>query len=80
MTRLMIVAGEPLFVPANSDEQMLERSRRKVERSLDAVAARAYFIVGLRHREPFLRVPRKPRNTPPNRPARQVRSANLTLQ
>ncbi len=45
-SKLVFVAGEPLFVPDNSDEQMLERSRRKVERSLDAVAARAYFLVG----------------------------------
>ena len=45
-SKLVFVAGEPLFVPANADERTLERSRRKVELSLDVVAARAYFLSG----------------------------------
>ena len=45
-SKLAFVAGDPLFVPANSDEQMLELARRKVERSLDNVTARASALVG----------------------------------
>ena len=45
-SQLAFVAGEPLFVPANSDEQMLELARREVERSLNTVTARAYALTG----------------------------------
>ena len=45
-SKLVFVAGEPLFVPANSDEQMLELARRKVAHSLDKVVARAYALAG----------------------------------
>jgi 3-deoxy-D-manno-octulosonic-acid transferase len=45
-SKLVFVAGEPLFVPANADERILELARRKVERSLDAVAARAHALAG----------------------------------
>jgi lysophospholipid acyltransferase (LPLAT)-like uncharacterized protein len=45
-SKLVFVAGDPLFVPANSDEQMLEQARRKVERSLDEVVGRAYALAG----------------------------------
>jgi lysophospholipid acyltransferase (LPLAT)-like uncharacterized protein len=45
-SKLAFVAGDPLFVPANSDEQMLELARRKVEHSLDTVVARAYALAG----------------------------------
>jgi lysophospholipid acyltransferase (LPLAT)-like uncharacterized protein len=40
-----VAAGDPLFVPANADDIELERARLDVERSLDAVTARAYAIV-----------------------------------
>ena len=45
-SKLVFVAGEPLFVPANSDEQMLELARWRVERSLEAVVARTYALAG----------------------------------
>jgi 3-deoxy-D-manno-octulosonic-acid transferase len=45
-SKLVFVAGEPLFVPANSDAQMLELTRREVERSLNNVTARAYALTG----------------------------------
>ena len=45
-SKLVFVAGEPLFVPANSDEQMLELARRKIAHSLDKVVARAYALAG----------------------------------
>ena len=45
-SKLVFVAGEPLFVPANSDEQMLELARRKVAHSLDKVVARTYALAG----------------------------------
>jgi lysophospholipid acyltransferase (LPLAT)-like uncharacterized protein len=45
-SKLVFVTGEPLFVPANADERMVELARRKVERSLDAVAARAHALAG----------------------------------
>jgi 3-deoxy-D-manno-octulosonic-acid transferase len=44
-SRLAYVAGEPLFVPANTDEDGLERARLAVERELNAVTARAYQLV-----------------------------------
>jgi lysophospholipid acyltransferase (LPLAT)-like uncharacterized protein len=40
-----LAAGDPLFVPANADVIELERARLDVERSLNAVTARAYAIV-----------------------------------
>ena len=45
-SKLVFVAGEPSFVPANSDEQMLDLARRKVERSLEAFVARAHALAG----------------------------------
>ncbi len=43
---LAVVAGEPIFVDRNADEVGLERARRAVEYSLNAVTARAYELAG----------------------------------
>ena len=68
-SKLAFVAGEPLFVPANADEQMLEGARRKVERSLDAVVARAHALAGAKApRAVTAEWAGKPPNTLPNRP------------
>ena len=45
-SKLVFVAGEPFFVPANADERILELARQRIERSLDAVAARAHALAG----------------------------------
>ncbi len=45
-SRLAFVAGDPLLVPANADEQALELARRKVEQLLDKVVARAHALAG----------------------------------
>ncbi|WP_046866449.1 lysophospholipid acyltransferase family protein [Microvirga massiliensis] len=41
-----IVLGDPIFVPRDADEAGLEAARQEVERSLDAIHARAYERVG----------------------------------
>jgi 3-deoxy-D-manno-octulosonic-acid transferase len=41
---LAIVAGDPIFVPAEATETELENARLDVERSLNAATARAYDI------------------------------------
>lgn len=40
-----LVAGEPVRVPADADEEALERARVTVESNLNAATARAYAIV-----------------------------------
>lgn len=44
--KLAFVAGEPIFVPADADDELQERLRQDVERSLNAVTARAYELAG----------------------------------
>jgi lysophospholipid acyltransferase (LPLAT)-like uncharacterized protein len=43
-----IVLGDPIFVPLGADAAAIETARLEVERSLDAVHARAYERVGAR--------------------------------
>jgi lysophospholipid acyltransferase (LPLAT)-like uncharacterized protein len=45
-----MVLGEPIFVADGADDEALERARKTVEASLDAVHARAYELVGGRDR------------------------------
>jgi lysophospholipid acyltransferase (LPLAT)-like uncharacterized protein len=43
------VAGEPIRVPPDADAEMLEAARCTLQRSLDAVTARAYAIADAQH-------------------------------
>lgn len=43
-SKLALVAGDPIFVAADADENEIERKRRQVEKSLNAVTSRAYEI------------------------------------
>lgn len=43
--RRAMVAGEPIFVPADADDSVLEAKRREVTASLNAVTAKAYQMV-----------------------------------
>jgi 3-deoxy-D-manno-octulosonic-acid transferase len=45
-SRLGIVVGDPIWVPAGTDDCALEESRLAVERGLNAVTARAYALAG----------------------------------
>jgi lysophospholipid acyltransferase (LPLAT)-like uncharacterized protein len=44
--RAVVVAGEPLRVPANLDEEGLRRATEEIERAIDAVEARAEELMG----------------------------------
>lgn len=44
--RLAVVAGEPIYVGRDEDEEGLERARLKVQDGLNAVTARAYELAG----------------------------------
>ncbi|HVZ05701.1 lysophospholipid acyltransferase family protein [Hyphomicrobium sp.] len=41
---LAVVAGDPIFVPADTSDAEIESARQDVERSLNAVTARAYDL------------------------------------
>jgi lysophospholipid acyltransferase (LPLAT)-like uncharacterized protein len=41
-----MVVGEPIWVARDADEAALETARRNVEKGLDQVHSRAYFLVG----------------------------------
>lgn len=41
---LALVAGEPIFVAADASDEALESARQEVERSLNAITARAYEL------------------------------------
>ncbi len=43
--RKAVVVGEPVFVPSNADEALLELKRQEVTESLDAATRKAYGLV-----------------------------------
>ena len=43
-SRAAAVCGEPIWVPADADDEALEQYRRQVENNLNAATARAYAI------------------------------------
>lgn len=45
-SKVAFVGGEPIHVPRDADEAMLEELRRKLENELNAVTARAYELAG----------------------------------
>lgn len=45
-SKVAFVGGEPIHVPRDADDAMLEELRRKLENDLNAVTARAYELVG----------------------------------
>jgi hypothetical protein len=47
-SRIAIVVGEPIRVPADAEKAGMEEARRAVEEALNAVTARAYEIVDSR--------------------------------
>jgi 3-deoxy-D-manno-octulosonic-acid transferase len=60
-SKLAYVAGDPIFVPAHADERALEQARLDVERSMNAVTARAYELAGA---EPARLTPAKMQRAP----------------
>ena len=52
LSRLAWVAGEPIFVAPDSDEETLEQARLKVEQSLNTITTRAYELAKASHRQP----------------------------
>jgi lysophospholipid acyltransferase (LPLAT)-like uncharacterized protein len=44
---LVFVAGDPLFVPPQSNKKELERARQKIEHALDEVTGRAYALAAV---------------------------------
>jgi len=70
--RLAFVVGEPIYVGRDDDEEALERARRKVQESLNAVTARAYELVGA---DPARATPPNPENrTPPPEPGLSLKA------
>lgn len=53
LSRLAWVAGEPIFVDADADDEALEQARLKVENALNAVTARAYELAKASDRQPL---------------------------
>lgn len=45
-SKVAFVGGEPIHVPRDADDAMIEELRRKLESELNAVTARAYEMVG----------------------------------
>jgi 3-deoxy-D-manno-octulosonic-acid transferase len=45
-SRLGIVMGDPISVPADASREQLEKSRQEVEAALNAVTAKAYALAG----------------------------------
>jgi 3-deoxy-D-manno-octulosonic-acid transferase len=45
-SKLAYVVGDPIWVPADADEEVLEQRRREVESALNRVTERAYGLVG----------------------------------
>ena len=45
-TKLAMVAGDPIHVPRDADEETMEDYRRKVEASMNAATERAYELAG----------------------------------
>jgi 3-deoxy-D-manno-octulosonic-acid transferase len=52
LSRLAWVAGDPIFVAADDNPVIAEQSRVEVERSLNAVTARAYELANAGKRQP----------------------------
>jgi 3-deoxy-D-manno-octulosonic-acid transferase len=53
LSRLAWVAGEPIFVSPDADDEALEKARLAVEASLNAVTARAYELAKATDRQPL---------------------------
>ena len=47
-SKLAIVVGDPVRVPADADATMIEQARLALQSALDTVHARAYELVGSR--------------------------------
>lgn len=62
LSKLAWVAGEPIFVPPDADDEALEQARLKVETSLNAVTRRAYELAQASDRQPL--VGNKTKGTP----------------
>jgi lysophospholipid acyltransferase (LPLAT)-like uncharacterized protein len=54
LSRLAWVAADPIFVPADADDDELEQARLKVEASLNAITARAYELAKASGRQPVV--------------------------
>ena len=56
-SKLVWVAADPIFVPADADETKMEEMRIKVQDSLNAITARAYDLAEASDRQPLRIVP-----------------------
>jgi 3-deoxy-D-manno-octulosonic-acid transferase len=45
-SKLVYVVGDPIWVPADANEEVIEERRRAIEAALDQVTKRAYALVG----------------------------------
>ncbi len=45
-TKIGMVAGDPIYVPRDADEEQMEALRQKVEAAMNAATARAYELAG----------------------------------
>jgi len=45
-TKLAMVAGDPIYVPRDADDSVMEAYRRRIEAAMNAATARAYELVG----------------------------------
>ncbi len=52
LSRLAWVAGEPIFVAPDADDEALEQARLNVEQSLNTITARAYELAKASDRQP----------------------------
>ena len=69
-TKLAMVAGDPIHVPRDADEETMEVYRRKVEAAMNAATERAYGWPAA--------TPGKPRRRPPSRPGARVSCFRFT--
>jgi len=52
-SRFVIVAGDPIFVPADADDDAMEKARLAVEHSLEAATERAYELARAGAKPPY---------------------------
>jgi 3-deoxy-D-manno-octulosonic-acid transferase len=56
-SKLAWVAADPIFVPADADEALMEEKRLLVQDSLNTITARAYDLAKAGHRQPLRIIP-----------------------
>ncbi len=62
-TKLAMVAGEPIYVPRDADDSVLEGFRQKVEAAMNAATERAYELAGSDARKTAPKAAKGPRKS-----------------